>query len=183
MSTLEWFTVLFYSRSFNALTVHECRKELFYQHRAINNIPLTGAALWKYGLTAAYYAGHMWNQSLMAIELLPPPEKWGWNYDSGKLIPHCADLLEVSSAVSDLIKCRGNPEKGSHWRWKCVNALLPCNELRMCKARDVWARWLKSMNTISNRANCTFRKASISVVALYVLHCHFERNRSIIFPF
>ena len=39
------------------------------------------------------------------------------------------------------------------------------------------------MNTNSNRVNCIFREASISAVALYVLHCHFEQNSSIIFPF
>ena len=39
------------------------------------------------------------------------------------------------------------------------------------------------MNTNSNRVNGIFREASISVVALYLLHCHFESNGSIIFPF
>ena len=60
-------------------------------------------------------------------------EEWGWKYDSGKLIPDWTDLLEASSAVLDLIKCRCNPEKGCHGRCKCVNALLPCTELCMCK--------------------------------------------------
>ena len=61
-------------------------------------------------LGATYHAGHVWGQSFMAIQVLPPPEVWGWKYDSGKSIPDWTDLPEASSAVRDLIKCRCNPE-------------------------------------------------------------------------
>ena len=71
----------------------------------------------------------------MEIQVLPPPEEWGWKYDSGKSIPYWTDLPKASSAVRDLIKFRCNPEKGCHGRCKCVNALPPpsCTELCMCK--------------------------------------------------
>ena len=126
MLTQKQFTVLLYSRSLNALTTNECRRELFCQDRAIDNIPATGAALWKHVLRAAQYAGHVWGQSLMALQVLPPPKEWGWKYVSGKLILDWTDLLEASSAVPDLIKCRCNTEIGCHGRCKCVNVLLLC---------------------------------------------------------
>ena len=115
------------------MTKNECRRELFCQGRAISNVPPTAATLWKLVLRAAHYPGCVWGQSLMAIQVLPPPEEWGWKYASGKLIPDWAYLLEASSAAHDLIKCRSNPEKGCNGRCKCVNALLPCAKLCMCK--------------------------------------------------
>ena len=132
--TLERFTVLLYSRSSNALTANECSRGLFCQGSTIDNILPTGAALWKHGLRAVYYEGHVWGLSLMAIQVLPPPEEWGWKYDSGKSIPYWTDLPETSSAVRGLIKFRCNPEKGCRGRCKCVNALPLCTELCMCKA-------------------------------------------------
>ena len=69
----------------------------------------------------------------MAIQVQPTPEEWDWKYDSGNLIPDWTDLLEASSAVRDLIKCRCNPEIGCHGRCKYVDALLLCTQLCMCK--------------------------------------------------
>lgn len=59
MAILERFTVLLYSRSSNALTANKCSRELFFQGRAIGNIPPTGAALYKHVLIVAYYADHV----------------------------------------------------------------------------------------------------------------------------
>ena len=101
--------------------------------RAINNIPPTRAALWKHVPRTVCYAGQLWGQSLMTTQVLPPPEEWGLKCDSGKSIPDWTDLPEASSAVLDLTKCGCNHEKGCHGRCKCVNALLPCTELCMCK--------------------------------------------------
>ena len=53
MLTQERFTLLFYIRSLNSLTTNECGRELFCQSWAIDNIPPTGAALWKHVLRAA----------------------------------------------------------------------------------------------------------------------------------
>ena len=69
----------------------------------------------------------------MGIQVLPPPDEWGWKYDSGKLILDRTDLPEALSAVNELIKCSCNPDKGYHGRYKFVNAMLPCTELCMCK--------------------------------------------------
>ena len=107
MPTLERFTVLLYSRSSNALITNECRWELFSQGKAINNIPPTGAVLWKRAprsiLCRPRVGSVLDGNSSTAID-----RGMGWKYDSGKLIPDWTDLPEASSAVCDLIKCRCN---------------------------------------------------------------------------
>ena len=107
MPTLERFTVLLYSRSSNALIANECRLELFSQGKAINNIPPTGAVLWKRAprsiLCRPRVGSVLDGNSSTAID-----RGMGWKYDSGKLIPDWTDLPEASSAVRDLIKCRCN---------------------------------------------------------------------------
>ena len=133
MPILERFTVLLYSRSSNALTTNECRRELFCQGRSIDNIPPTGAALWKHVLRAAYYAGYVWSQSLVPIQVLPSPEDWGWKLEDSSYIPEWTDLPEASIGVRALIKCKCNPEKGCRGRCKCLNAHLPCTELCLSK--------------------------------------------------
>ena len=107
MPTLERFTVLLYSRSSNALITNECRWELFSQGKAINNIPPTGAVLWKRAprsiLCRPRVGSVLDGNSSTAID-----RGMGWKYDSGKLIPDWTDLPEASSAVRDLIKCKCN---------------------------------------------------------------------------
>ena len=65
MPILERFTVLLCSRSSNSLTTNECKRELFCQGRAIDNIPPTRAALWKHVFRAACYAGHVSSWSVL----------------------------------------------------------------------------------------------------------------------
>ena len=107
MPTLERFTVLLYSRSSNALITNECRWELFSQGKAINNIPPTGAVLWKRAprsiLCRPRVGSVLDGNSSTAID-----RGMGWKYDSGKLTPDWTDLPEASSDVRDLIKCRCN---------------------------------------------------------------------------
>ena len=147
MPTLGWFTVLLYSHSSNALSTNKCRRELFCQDMAIDNIPPTEATLWKHMLLrTAYYSGHVWGQSLMVIQVLPLPEEWSWKHDSDKLIPEWTDLPEALSAVCDLIKYRCDAEKGCRVRCKCVNVLLTCAGLckEGCK-RDYWSQWTQAV--------------------------------------
>lgn len=64
-----------------------------------------------------------------------------------------------------------------------VNVLMPCSLVLSCVCVKRSVSTKKSMNTNSNSVNCHCRETSISVIALYVLHCHFQRNSSIIFYF
>ena len=75
---IERFTVLLYNKTSNCLTTNECRKELFCKGRSIDSIPPTSAALLKHVLRSSFIAGYVWDQSIIANQVLPDPEEWGW---------------------------------------------------------------------------------------------------------
>ena len=79
MPVLERFVVLMYDKTSNCLDVNSCRRNLFVKRgRAMDALPPTSAALLQHSFRAAYQAGHVWRQSLIAQQQLPPPENWGW---------------------------------------------------------------------------------------------------------
>ena len=133
LPVIERFTVLLYNRTSNCLTTNECRKDLFCKGRTIDNIPPTSAALLKHVLRSSYIAGYVWEQSIVANQVLPDAEEWGWKMVDGKLVPHWTDLPDATIASRQLIKCSCNPEKGCKGRCKCVQSDLPCTELCKCK--------------------------------------------------
>ena len=96
---IERFTVLMYSRTSNALTTDDARRERFCQGRSIESIPPTSMALYKHVLRAAYITGYYWGQALVAIQNLPSPEEWGWKLQNGVFIPDWTDLPEATVAL------------------------------------------------------------------------------------
>ena len=130
---IERFTVLMYNRTSNCLTTNECRKDLFCKGRSIDSIPPTSAALLKHVLRSSYIAGYIWEQSIIANQVLPDPEDWGWKNIDGSFIPHWSDLPDVTLASKQLIKCMCNPEKGCKERCQCVTSGFLCTELCKCK--------------------------------------------------
>ena len=78
MEELERFVVLLYSRTSQFITVNDARKVLFsHGNRGLQNIPPSKAALLQHVKRAAYQAGHVWGQALIANPSLPSPSKWG----------------------------------------------------------------------------------------------------------
>lgn len=130
---IERFTVLLYNRTSNCLTTNECRKDLFCKGRSIDSIPPTSAALSKHVLRSSYIAGYVWDQSIIANQVLPDPEEWGWKIVDGSFIPHWSDLPDATVASRQLIKCSCNPEKGCKGRCKCLKSGFLCTELCKCK--------------------------------------------------
>lgn len=125
---LERFVVLLYHRTSNCTSVNECRRELFCNGRACDNIPPTQAALLQHVKRAAFISGHVWAKSLLPMQDLPAFEEWGWKED-GK--PYWTELPEASRGVRQLIKC--GCKKGCKTNCKCNIAMLPCTELCVCK--------------------------------------------------
>ena len=133
MPVLERFVVLMYDKTSNCLDVNNCRRNLFVKKgRAMDALPPTSAALLQHSFRAAYQAGHVWRQSLIAQQQLPPPENWGWKKAGESYIPHWTDLGEAAIALRELTKCSCNPEKGCSGRCKCAKAELTCTELCKC---------------------------------------------------
>ena len=75
MPMLERFVVLMYDRTNNCLDVNSCRRDLFVKKgRAMEALQPTFAALLQHSCRAVYQAGHVWAQSLVQQQQLPPPE-------------------------------------------------------------------------------------------------------------
>ena len=133
MPLLERLVVLLYHRTSNCSDVNTCRRELFCNGRAIDNIPPTLGALIQQVKRAAYIGGYVWGSSLTPIMDLPPFENFGWNPDAS---PHWTDLPQASQGLRELIKC--NCKKGCTGNCKCKCAPLPCTELCKCKGMCQW---------------------------------------------
>ena len=83
LQLLEHFLVLVYDRTSTDIRVNEARKHLFSQKgRSMENLPPTQAAFVEHVKRAAYPAGHVWAQMLVAIPELPSPSEWGWEQNT-----------------------------------------------------------------------------------------------------
>ena len=79
LEILERFVVLLYDRTSTEMKVNEARKHLFSRKgRPIDGLPPTRASLLEHTRRAAYQAGQVWAQMLVAVPNLPSPSEWGW---------------------------------------------------------------------------------------------------------
>ena len=78
LQELERYVVLLYQRTSTLSSVNSARKHMFTQNQEMDNIPPSYAALEQHVRRAAYQAGHIRGQSLVADPVVPPPEQWGW---------------------------------------------------------------------------------------------------------
>lgn len=133
MEEIERYVVLLYSRTSSASSVNEARKVLFAQSsRTIKNIPPTQAALRQHVKRAAYQAGYVWGQCLLAEQVLPSPAEWGWKLDTDgdRWVPVWSTLPEVSKSCAELIHC--GCRKSCTGPCRCFKANLPCTGLCVC---------------------------------------------------
>ena len=56
-------------------------------------------------LRAVYYAGYVWSQSLVPMQILPSPEDWRWKLEDSTYIPEWTDLPDLKKEFVNL----GNP--------------------------------------------------------------------------
>ena len=151
MQQLERYVVLLYQRTSTLSSVNSARKHMFTQNRKMDNIPPSYAALEQHVRRAAYQAGHIWGQSLVADPVVPPPEQWGWkrvddsssssNSENQALSPCWTILPEAASACLELIKCRC--KVGYTGRCSCVKANLQCTDLCLCMGQCL-REWKKT---------------------------------------
>jgi len=85
IKTLEQFVVLMYDHTSELQGVDAARCYLFSKKsREIENIPPTAAALLEHTKRAAFQAGHIWGQCLVAKPFVPSPGDWGWEKCDGQ---------------------------------------------------------------------------------------------------
>ena len=134
MPLLERYVVLLYHRTSTCVTVNSCRRELFCNGRAIDNMPPTRDALLQHTKRAAFLGGFVWGSSLVPQMNLPSFEWYGYKDDA---TPHWTNLPEASRGVRELVKC--NCLKGCKGNCKCTQMNLQlnwrqkCTELCKCK--------------------------------------------------
>ncbi|KAH3693593.1 hypothetical protein DPMN_081028 [Dreissena polymorpha] len=74
--------------------------------RAIDNIPLSSAALHQHIKRAAYQAGFCWRHSLRKQQEPQPPSSLGWKRNKGGMWePFCTTLQQASESCAELIRC------------------------------------------------------------------------------
>ena len=128
---IERFVILMYSRTSPLTLVNQARQIFFAQgNRIIENIPPTQSALQQHMKRAAYQAGHVWGQSLVAIQEFPSPEDWGWQTANDEWTPTWSTLPEASKSCQELIRCAC--KEACRGLCKCHKASLPCTALCSC---------------------------------------------------
>jgi len=76
------------------------------------------------------------DQSILANQTLPLPERWGWKMEKGKYCIDWTTLPEESQICKELVRCNCKREKGCSGRCKCVKVSLKFTEL--CKCGGDW---------------------------------------------
>ena len=128
---IERYVVLLYSKTSAAATVNSARSELFAKGaRALENIPPTHWALIEIVKRAAYQAGYVWGQTLIAQPELPSPAIWGWEKSQDGWTPKWSDLPQASKVCYELIHCKC--KTACRGRCKCFKANLKCTGLCAC---------------------------------------------------
>lgn len=78
LSVLEWFVVLLYECTNDAMEVNVVRKQLFmHKSRSLENLPPTLAALEQH-IKRVCYQSNCWSQALTPEPKLPSLGEWGW---------------------------------------------------------------------------------------------------------
>ena len=134
MELLERFVILLYDRTSTDISVNHARQQLFTKKgRKIDALPPTQAALSEHTKRAAYQAGYVWGQMLVAEPELPPPppSDWGWKKNAvGQWEAQWTLLPEAVLACRELIRC--GCKKGCRNQCKCRKAALQCTALCLC---------------------------------------------------
>ena len=107
MDDIERFFLPQYCRTTSQIKVNQARQELFTkENRALENIPLTHAALVQHTRRTVYQAGGIWGNSPVAMPNLPSPSEWGWTQLAKGWIPFWMVLAQAQQMCYELIRCR-----------------------------------------------------------------------------
>ena len=91
--TLERF--IMYNKTSTLHSVKEAQRELFWQNKAIENIPPTQDALLQHTRCIALQA-EIWTTCDEAQQQIPSPEGWGWNFNGETTVGNDLPKLAVS---------------------------------------------------------------------------------------
>ena len=127
LSNLEIFVIKMYSKTLESKRLYNARKALIFE-KGFNaqQLPPTSAALKQHALRAFYQAGHVWGNTLVAMQNLPGPCGFGWRKrDDGSMTPFWTHLLPATKdKISKNCGCKNNHCSAS---CGCKTADMNCN--------------------------------------------------------
>ena len=133
LAVCERFVVLLYDRTSSECAVNVARKTLFCRgNRPISHVPPTQDALLQHVKRAAFQAGFVWAQSIVAWQSLPSPSDWGWQCVDNVWHPVWMTLPPAADCCPELVSC-GCKAGCTTKRCKCVRANLSCTALCNCQ--------------------------------------------------
>ena len=113
-------------------SIKELRWQLYSRKQAEGeNLPPTVGALQEH-VKRAHYLAMVYNRSLMSIQDLPPPDKYGWRFCEARYVyePIMTQVPSAPSALINLVKC--NCKKGCTKNCSCKKNILSCTEICGC---------------------------------------------------
>ena len=123
-----------YDRTSELQDVQAARRNLFAKtFRDIENIPPTAAALLEHTKRAAFQAGHIWDQCLIAGLSVPSPGDWGWKKVDGQWEVVWTTLPEAAKACKELMSCKC--KRTCKRNCKCHKPHLHCTKLCACDGK------------------------------------------------
>ena len=106
IAVIESFVISLYSVSCTLTDVNKARHQIFAQSsRTFEYIPPTKAALVEHIKRTTHQAGYVWVQSIIAKQVLPSPNLWGWVKSETGWVPFWTALPRVAKAVNISCSC------------------------------------------------------------------------------
>ena len=106
IAVIESFVISLYSVSCTLTDVNKARHQIFAQSsRTFEYIPPTKAALLEHIKRTTHLAGYVWVQSIIAKQVLPSPNLWGWVKSETGWVPFWTALPRVAKAVNISCSC------------------------------------------------------------------------------
>ena len=86
--------------------VNQARQQIFARSsRTFEFLPPTKAALIEHIKRTTYHTRYVWGQSLIAEQVLPSPDSWGWAMSEFGWVLFWTPLSQASEALEELVSC------------------------------------------------------------------------------
>ena len=106
IKVIDSFVVPLYSVNCPLTEVNPAHQQIFDQlSKTIEYLLPTKEALTEHIKRATYQAGYVWDQSLIAEQVLPSPDKWGWAESESGWVPFWTPLPQATKALEELVRC------------------------------------------------------------------------------
>ena len=129
IAVTESFVISLYSVSCTLTDVNKTRQQIFAQSsRTFEYLPPTKAALVEHIKRTTHLAGYVWGQSIIAKQVLPSPNLWGWIKSETGWVPFWTALPRAAKAMNVLISCGCTARRTG----RCYKKGIVCTAICKC---------------------------------------------------